>query len=86
MGDEYVIGTGVAHTIREFIEAAFAAASMSDYERYIEIDQKLYRPSDVSLTVSDPSKAKAVLGWQAKTSFKELVRIMVDADLKKITK
>lgn len=83
---DYVIGTGVANTIRDFIAEAFSVVGISDYEKYILVDKSLYRASEVALTVANPAKAKRVLGWEAKTSFNELIRIMVEADLKKIQK
>jgi GDPmannose 4,6-dehydratase len=78
--DDFVIGTGEAHTVREFCELAFAHAGL-DWERYIEIDPRYFRPSEVPHLEVDSSKAKRVLGWEPKTSFEDLVRIMVDADI-----
>ncbi len=78
--DDFVIGTGVAHSPREFAEAAFAHVGI-DWERYIEIDPAYYRPAEVDFLLADPSKAKRVLGWESRTSFEELVKLMVDADV-----
>ena len=79
--DDYVIATGETHSVKEFCEEAFAHAGL-DWSKYVEIDERYYRPAEVDLLIGDPSKAKRVLGWEAKTRFKELVKLMVDADLK----
>jgi GDPmannose 4,6-dehydratase len=78
-GDDYVIATGETHSVREFLEVAFACANL-DWEKYVKIDPRYYRPAEVDLLIGDASKAKKVLGWQPKTTFKELVQIMVKAD------
>lgn len=77
--DDYVIGTGETHSVREFLEEAFGYADMN-YEDYVRIDERYFRPTEVDLLLSDPSKAKNNLGWEPKVKFKELVRIMIDAD------
>ena len=79
--DDYVIATGETHSVKEFCEEAFAHAGL-DWSKYVEIDERYYRPAEVDLLIGDPSKAKRVLGWEAKTRFKDLVKLMVDADLK----
>jgi GDPmannose 4,6-dehydratase len=79
--DDYVIATGETHSVQEFCEEAFGHAGL-DWRKYVEIDKAYYRPAEVDLLIGDPSKAKKVLGWQPKTRFKELVGLMVDADLK----
>ncbi len=84
--DDYVIATGEAHTIREFVELAFEYAGIENWEKYVKTDQKFYRPAEVHVLCGDASKAKRVLGWQPKVSFKELVRIMVEADLERYRK
>ena len=78
--DDFVIGTGEAHTPREFAQLAFDHVGL-DWERYVEVDPKYYRPAEVDYLLADASKAKEVLGWQPKTTFPELVKIMVDADV-----
>jgi GDPmannose 4,6-dehydratase len=78
--DDYVIATGETHTVREFLAEAFSYLGL-DWRAFVEIDPKYYRPTEVDLLIGDPSKAKEQLGWRAKTGFKELVRLMVDADL-----
>jgi GDPmannose 4,6-dehydratase len=78
--DDYVIATGETHAVREFVEEAFSYAGL-DWRDYVEIDPKYYRPSEVDLLVGDASKAKRDLGWEPKTTFKDLVNLMVDADM-----
>ena len=78
--DDYVIATGETHTVKEFLEEAFACVNL-DWKKYVEIDQKYFRPAEVDLLQGDPSKAKKQLGWESKVKFKELVKIMVEADL-----
>jgi GDPmannose 4,6-dehydratase len=80
--DDYVIATNETHTIREFIDEAFKIAGLNP-EGHIEIDKELFRPSDVVLLRGDYSKAKRILGWEPKVRFKELVKMMVEADLGK---
>jgi GDPmannose 4,6-dehydratase len=77
---DFVIGTGEAHTVREFVQLAFDHVGL-DWESYVEVDPKYYRPSEVDYLLADPTKAKEVLGWEPKTAFHELVKIMVDADV-----
>jgi len=81
--DDYVIATGRTHTVREFCRLAFAVAGL-DYERYVVEDARFMRPAEVDLLIGDASKAKAVLGWEPQTGFEELVRTMVEADLKRL--
>ncbi len=78
--DDYVIATGETYTVREFLEESFKRAGLQ-WEKYVEIDPKYFRPAEVDLLIGDASKAKARLGWQPKVTFKELVKIMVDADI-----
>jgi len=79
-GDDYVLATGETHSVREFLEVAFARAGM-DYRDYLAHDARYERPAEVDLLIGDPSKAKRQLGWEPKVKFKELVEIMVDADI-----
>ncbi len=79
--DDYVIATGETHSVREFCEEAFRHVGL-DWEQYVEIDPRYFRPAEVDLLIGDASKAEKKLGWKPKTHFKELVRIMVDADMK----
>lgn len=80
--DDYVVATGESHSVREFCEEAFSAAGL-DYKDYVKIDRKFCRPVDVKYLLGDPTKIKTTLGWKPKTSFKELVKMMVEADLEK---
>ncbi len=79
--DDYVIATGLTHSVREFAEKAFAYAGLN-YEDYVVIDNRFVRPSEIHLLVGDPSKAQQKLGWKHKLSFEDLVYEMVDEDLK----
>ena len=81
--DDYVIGTGESHSVRDFVDAAFKHAGLPDWEQYVGIDQRYYRPTEVEHLFADYSKAKAKLGWEPKTRFADLVKLMVDEDLKK---
>lgn len=83
--DNYVIGTGETHPVREFCEIAFARVDL-DYKDYVVMDEKFYRPAEVDLLISDPSKARMQLKWEPKVSFKELVTMMVDSDLARLKK
>ena len=78
-GDDFVIATGETHSIREFLDVAFSMVDL-DWNQYVKIDPRYYRPAEVDLLIGDASKAKKILGWQPKTTFAELVRIMVKAD------
>lgn len=81
--DDYVIGTGESHSIRDFLDVAFKYAGINDWSKYVEIDQRYYRPTEVENLIADASKAKDGLGWEPKVRFDELVKIMMDEDLKK---
>lgn len=78
--DDYVISTGETHEVREFCELAFGHAGL-DWEKYVVQDERFMRPAEVDLLVGNPAKAREVLGWKPKTPFKDLVEMMVDADL-----
>lgn len=81
--DNFVIGTGETHSVREFCEIAFGHVGL-DYEEFVVQDERFYRPAEVDLLVSDPSKASAVLGWEPSVSFKDLVVMMVEADMERV--
>lgn len=81
--DDYVISMNETHTVKEFVELAFERADL-DWKKYVKIDEKFMRPAEVDLLIGDPAKAKKILGWEPKTSFKQLVHMMVDADLELI--
>ena len=78
--DDFVIATGEVHTVRDFCSTAFAHVGL-DWEEYVVVDPELFRPVDVHVLYGDPSKAREVLGWTPKVTFRELVAMMVDADL-----
>jgi len=79
--DDFVIATGQMHTVREFVASAFALVGL-DWERHVEIDPRYFRPTEVDELRGDASKAATVLGWEPRTTFDGLVRLMVDADLR----
>jgi GDPmannose 4,6-dehydratase len=81
--DDYVIATGETHSVREFLEVAFGYAGL-DWKKYVEIDKRYLRPLEVEFLQGDASKAKRKLNWEPKVRFKELVRIMVDADIRNL--
>jgi GDPmannose 4,6-dehydratase len=78
--DDYVVGIGETRSVRELCEVAFGYLDL-DWERYVVADPEFYRPAEVDLLVSDPTKAKEKLGWEPEVSFAELIQMMVDADL-----
>jgi len=77
---DFVIGTGETHTVREFVELAFSQVGL-DWQRYVVTDPKLVRPAEVDLLIADPRKAREELGWEPKVGFRDLVKMMVDADV-----
>jgi GDPmannose 4,6-dehydratase len=79
--DDYVISTGQNHSVKEFVEEVFSYLEL-DWQEYVEIDPRYYRPTEVDTLLGDASKAKKELGWEPKVSFKELARMMTDADMK----
>jgi GDPmannose 4,6-dehydratase len=78
--DDYVVGTGETHTVREFCELAFGAAGM-DWEKYVKVDPRFLRPAEVELLIANPAKARKRLGWEPKVPFKQLVKMMVESDI-----
>jgi GDPmannose 4,6-dehydratase len=78
--DDYVLSTGETHTVREFCELAFGHVGLN-WEDYVVVDEKFFRPAEVDLLIGDPAKAERVLGWKPETTFEELVRMMVEADV-----
>lgn len=80
---DYVIATGETHSVEEFVQEAFSIAGL-DWQKYVVVDPKFVRPAEVQLLLGDPSKAKRVLGWEPKVHFKELVKMMVEADLERL--
>ena len=81
--DDYVIATGEAHSVREFLEVAFSHAGL-EWQDHVQIDPRYYRPTEVDLLLGDASKARRLLGWSPTVGFKELVTLMVDADMASI--
>jgi len=79
--DDYVVATGETHSVREFLEESFGYVGL-DWQKYVELDPRYLRPSEVDLLIGDARKAKRNLNWEPKTKFKDLVRLMVDADVK----
>lgn len=79
--DDYVIGTGESHSVKEFVEEAFRVAGLGDWKKYVEIDKHYLRPTEVNNLIADAGKARRILKWRPKTTFKELVKKMVEADL-----
>ena len=84
--EDYVIATGATHTVRECVEVAFDEAGLGDWQRYVELDESLVRPAEVDLLIGDPSKAKRDLGWEPRTTFEELIRLMTRADLELLSR
>ena len=82
---DYVVATGETHSVREFLEEAFSCAKL-DWQQYVKIDPRYYRPAEVDMLIGDAAKAKKILGWQPKTTFRELVRIMVEADAEQLAR
>ena len=78
--DDYVIGTGESHSVREFLDEAFGYVHL-DWREYVDFDPRYYRPNEVDYLMADASRARKMLGWEPRIYFRELVQIMVDADL-----
>ena len=83
--DDYVIATNESHSVQELCELAFARAEL-DWKKYVQVDTSLVRPAEVELLIGDPSKAKKKLGWEPKVRFKQLIEMMVDADLQRLSR
>jgi GDPmannose 4,6-dehydratase len=81
--EDFVIGTGETHSVREFCQEAFSHVGL-DYKDFVVQDPRFYRPAEVDLLVSNPGKARQVLGWEPRVDFKQLVRMMVDADMERL--
>jgi GDPmannose 4,6-dehydratase len=82
--EDYVIGSGETHSVREFVQTAFEHVEL-DWEQYVKTDPAFMRPAEVEVLLADPTKAQAKLDWAPKISFKELIEMMVDADLSKLS-
>jgi GDPmannose 4,6-dehydratase len=79
-GDDYIIATGETHSVREFLDEVFGHLDL-DWQKYVEIDSRYTRPTEVDFLQGDSSKARKVLGWEPKVTFKELAKMMTDADM-----
>ena len=79
--EDFVLGMGESHSVREFLEEAFSYAGL-DWQEHVKIDPRYFRPSEVDNLIADAGKAKRQLGWDPKIKFDDLVRIMVDADMR----
>lgn len=82
--DDFVIATGETHSVKEFVELAFKYAGIENWEEFVEYDKTLTRPAEVDILIGDASKSKRILGFEAKVKFPELVKIMMESELKKI--
>lgn len=82
---DYVIATGVAHTVQDFVSAAFKAIGIEEWQRYVEVDAKLFRPAEVDHLVGDASKARQQFGWEPSVTFDELVQMMVESDVRRVS-
>jgi GDPmannose 4,6-dehydratase len=83
--DDYVVATGVKHTVRNLVELAFGRVGL-DWREHVVVDQALFRPADVNTLCGDASKARSKLGWKPRCSFAQLVEMMVDADLERVAR
>jgi len=83
--DDYVVSSGLTHSVKDLLKVAFDYVNL-DWEKYVIVDQKFFRPAEVQLLLGDSSKARKKLGWNPEISFKQLIRMMVDADLKELGK
>ncbi len=81
--DDYVIATGISHSVRELVEIAFARVGL-DWQKYVRTDPKFLRPAEVDHLIGNPAKAKKVLGWEPRVNFRQLVEMMVDADIERL--
>ena len=83
--DDFVIATGISHSVRELVEIAFARVGL-DWQKHVKTDPKFLRPAEVDHLIGNPAKAKRVLGWEPKVQFKQLVEMMVDADMERLSR
>src|SRR5216683_2675374 len=83
--EDYVIATGITHSVRDFVIAAFAHVGIQDWQRYVEIDPRLFRPAEVDQLIGDASKAHKQLGWYPRVTFEQLAAMMVESDLELVS-
>jgi len=81
--DDFVLGTGQVHSVKEFVQEAFSYADL-DWQKYVEVDPRYFRPTEVGKLIADPAKAREKLNWQPRVNFNDLAKIMVDSDMRKI--
>jgi GDPmannose 4,6-dehydratase len=81
--DDFVVGTGEQHSVQEFVEGAFSYAGLN-WEEYVKCDEKYFRPTETEDLAADSRKIKKIIGWKPKIRFKDLIKIMVDADMRKV--
>jgi GDPmannose 4,6-dehydratase len=81
--EDFVVGTGKQHSVKEFVEEAFSYVGL-DYQKYIKVDEKYFRPNETEDLRADSSKIKKAIGWEPKVQFKDIIKIMVDADMRKV--
>jgi GDPmannose 4,6-dehydratase len=84
IADDFVIATGVSHSVRDLVEIAFARVGL-DWQKHVRTDPRFLRPAEVDHLIGDPTKAKRVLGWTQRVDFKQLVQMMVDADMARLS-
>jgi GDPmannose 4,6-dehydratase len=84
--DDYVIATGETHSVESFVDVAFSHAGLRDWKKYVNIDERYKRPTEVNLLIGDATKAQQKLGWTPKIRFHDLIKIMVDADIQELKK
>jgi GDPmannose 4,6-dehydratase len=84
--EDYVIATGVTHSVRDFVAAAFAHVGIDDWQRYVRTDERFMRPAEVDLLIGDARKAQRQLGWRPQVPFERLVAMMVDSDLGEVAR
>ena len=80
--DDFIIATGESHSVRDFVETAFDVVGIKNWKKYVETDPQFLRPAEVDRLIADASRARRVLGWKPEVNFKQLVKMMVDSDMK----
>ena len=84
--DDYVVATGENHSVAEFVREAFEVIGIGNWKKYVKVSKELFRPAEVDFLIGDAKKARKILGWEPQTSFKELVKMMVDSDIELLKK
>ncbi len=84
--DDYVVGTGVGHSVKDLMKTAFGVVGIKDWKKYVKQDPRYMRPAEVPHLIANPAKARKVLGWKPKVSFEELIKMMVEADIERLKK